>query len=82
MKDGAPPNTVAGFKTAGLKPPGKGIYQRFVAAVCDGELLGVKVSLAKSGWTHLCRRPTASALFHKRESEDNRQVPGGPGSSR
>jgi hypothetical protein len=63
VQDGTPPKTVAGFKTADLKPPGKGMYQRFVAAVCDGELLGVNVSPAKSGWTHFVEGPQRALYF-------------------
>jgi hypothetical protein len=62
-KDGAPPTTVAGFKTSDLKPPSKGMYERFVVAVCDGELLGVKVSPAKSGWTHFVEGAQRALYF-------------------
>ena len=51
-KDGMPPTTVAGFKTSDLHPPNQGMYQRFVIALCDGELLGVQVLSTKSGWKH------------------------------
>ena len=61
-KDGAPPTTVAGFKTSDLRPPNKGMYERFVVALCDGELLGVQVSPAKSGWKHFVEG-TQRALY-------------------
>src|ERR1700716_3766922 len=41
-KDGMPPTPVAGFKTGDLRPPPEGMYQRFVTAVCYGELLGAQ----------------------------------------
>jgi hypothetical protein len=50
-KDGAPTFTRA-FKPSDLKPPNQGMYQRFVVALCEGELPGVQVSPAKSGWIH------------------------------
>jgi hypothetical protein len=56
-KDAASTTAVAGFKASDLKPPNGGLYQRFVAAVCDGELSGVKVAPAKSGWTHFVEGP-------------------------
>ena len=56
-KDGAPSARVAGFKASDLKQPGNGTYQRFVGAVCDGELAGVKAVPAKSGWTHFIEGP-------------------------
>jgi hypothetical protein len=62
-KDGASPTTVAGFKASDLKPPSGGMYQRFVVAACDGELLGVKVSPAKSGWTHFVEGPQRALYF-------------------
>ncbi|MCA1530752.1 hypothetical protein [Bradyrhizobium yuanmingense] len=37
--------------------PNKGMYERFVIAVCDGELLGVATSAARSGWTHFIESP-------------------------
>jgi hypothetical protein len=55
-KEGAPP-TVPGFEASDLKPPNKGMYERFVVAVCNGELLEVKASPAKSGWTHFAEGP-------------------------
>lgn len=51
-KDGAPGMTEEAFKLGDLKPPDKGMYQRFVIALCEGELSGVQVSPAKSGWIH------------------------------
>lgn len=51
-KDGAPGMTEEAFKLSDLKPPNKGMYQRFVIALCEGELSGVQVSTAKSGWIH------------------------------
>jgi hypothetical protein len=62
-KDGMPPNNVAGFKTSDLKPPPKGMYQRFVTALCDGELLGVQGLLAKSGWKHFLESPQRGLYF-------------------
>jgi hypothetical protein len=61
-KDRMPPTAVAGFKASDLKPPNKGMYERFVVAVCDGELPGVKISPAKSGWTHFVEG-TQRALY-------------------
>lgn len=61
-KEGAPP-TVAGFKASDLKPPNKGMYERFVVAVCDGELPDVKASPAKSGWTHFIEGPQRALYF-------------------
>jgi hypothetical protein len=55
--------TTAGFKTSDLKPPNKGKYERFVGAVCDGELLGVNASPAKSGWTHFIEGPQRALYF-------------------
>jgi len=57
VHDGASSTTVAGFKASDLKQPGNGMYQRFVGAVCDGELSGVEASPAKSGWTHFIEGP-------------------------
>jgi hypothetical protein len=62
-EDGAPPTAVAGFKTSDLKPPSKGTYERFVVAVCEGELLGVKMSPAKSGWTHFVEGAQRALYF-------------------
>ena len=62
-KDGAPPTTVAGFKTSDLKPPPVGMYQRFVTALCDGELLGVQAVPAKSGWKHFLESPQRGLYF-------------------
>jgi hypothetical protein len=67
-KDGMPPTTVAGFKTSDLKPPPEGMYQRFVIALCDGELLGVQGLLgegspAKSGWKHFLESPQRALYF-------------------
>jgi len=47
-----PPTTIAAFKPGDLKSPPAGMYQRFVVAVCDGELLGVQAMPSKSGWKH------------------------------
>jgi len=57
-KDGMPPNTVAGFKTSDLKPPPVGMYQRFVTALCDGELLAHKA----------CRQRAGGSIFSKARS--------------
>jgi hypothetical protein len=62
-QDGAPPTTVAGFKTSDLKPPNKGMYERFVVAVCEGELPGVNISPAKSGWMHFVEGPQRALYF-------------------
>jgi hypothetical protein len=62
-KDAAPATTVAGFKASDLKPPNKGMYQRFVVAVCERELLGVKVSPANSGWTHFVEGAQRALYF-------------------
>ena len=62
-KDGMPPTTVAGFKTGDLKPPNRGMYERFVTALCDGELLGVQVLPAKSGWKHFLESPQRALYF-------------------
>src|SRR6266700_1221722 len=62
-KDGTPPTPIAGFKTSDLKPPNKGMYERFVVAVCEGELLGVKVAPAKSGWTHFVEGQQRALYF-------------------
>jgi hypothetical protein len=62
-KDGMPPNTVAGFKTSDLKPPPVGMYQRFVTALCDGELLGAQGLPAKSGWKHFLESPQRGLYF-------------------
>jgi hypothetical protein len=62
-KDGMPPTTVAGFKTSDLKPPPQGMYQRFVIALCDGELLGVQVLPAKSGWKHFLEGAQRALYF-------------------
>ena len=62
-KDGMPPTTVAGFKTSDLKPPNKGMYERFVVALCDGELLGVQVLPAKSGWKHFLEGAQRALYF-------------------
>jgi hypothetical protein len=61
--DGMPPTTVAGFKTSDLRPPNKGMYERFVVALCDGELLGVQVSPAKSGWKHFVEGAQRALYF-------------------
>ena len=62
-KDGTPPTAVAGFKTSDLKPPPQGMYQRFVTALCDGELLGVQGLPAKSGWKHFLESPQRGLYF-------------------
>jgi hypothetical protein len=62
-KGGASPATVAGFNASDLKPPSKGMYERFVAAICDGELMRVKVSPGKSGWTHFVEGPQRALYF-------------------
>ena len=62
-KDGMPPTPVAGFKTSDLKPPPKGMYQRFVTALCDGELLAVQDLPAKSGWKHFLESPQRGLYF-------------------
>ena len=62
-KDGTPPTAVAGFKTSDLKSPPKGMYQRFVTALCDGELLGVQGLPAKSGWKHFLESPLRGLYF-------------------
>jgi hypothetical protein len=55
--------TVAGFKASDLKPPNKGMYERFVVAVCDGELLKVKASPTRSGWTHFIEGAQRALYF-------------------
>jgi hypothetical protein len=62
-KDGAVPATVAAFKLNDLKPPSPGKYQRFVVAVCDGELFGVQVLPAKSGWKHFVEGAQRALYF-------------------
>jgi len=62
-QDGTPPTTVAGFKFSDLKPPNQGMYQRFVVAVCDGELFGVQVLPAKSGWKHFVEGAQRALYF-------------------
>lgn len=62
-KDGMPPSTVAGFKTSDLRPPPKGMYERFVIALCDRELLGVQGLAAKSGWKHFLESPQRALYF-------------------
>ena len=61
-KDGAPTITME-FKLSDLKPPNIGMYQRFVIALCDGELLGVQILPAKSGWVHFIEG-TRRALYY------------------
>jgi hypothetical protein len=51
-QDAAPGMAEQAFKLSDLKPPNEGMYQRFVVALCEGELSGVQVSPAKSGWIH------------------------------
>jgi hypothetical protein len=65
-KDG-PPTTVAPFKFSDFKPPHAGMYQRFVVALCDGELLGVQALPAKSGWKHFVEG-TRRALYFVSDS--------------
>jgi hypothetical protein len=62
-KDGTPPTAVARLKIRDLKLPNKGMYERFVVAVCEGELLGVKVAPAKSGWTHFVEGQQRALYF-------------------
>jgi len=78
-KDGMPPTTVAGFKISDLKPPPVGMYQRFVTALCDGELLGAQGLPAKSGWKHFLESPQRGLYFVSGERQNHRQVPGGVG---
>ena len=61
-QDGAPTMTIAPFRFDDLKPPNKGMYERFVVALCDGELLGVEAMPAKSGWKHFLEG-TQRALY-------------------
>jgi hypothetical protein len=63
VADGASPATVSGFKASDLKQPSNGTYERFVGAVCDGELSGVKAAPAKSGWTHFIEGPQRALYF-------------------
>jgi hypothetical protein len=53
--------------TQGLKPPPEGMYQRFVIALCDGELLGVRILPAKSAWVHFLEG-RERALYFVRDS--------------
>jgi hypothetical protein len=62
-RDSIAPMTVAGFKTSDLRPPNVGMYQRFVVALCDGELLGVQFSPAKSGWKHFVEGAQRALYF-------------------
>jgi hypothetical protein len=62
-KDGAPVTVGAAFKIDDLKPPPEGMYQRFVVALCDGELLGVQVLPAKSGWKHFVEGAQRALYF-------------------
>jgi hypothetical protein len=62
-KDGAPTMMGGAFELSDLKPPNIGMYQRFVIALCDGELPGVQVSSAKSGWLHFVEG-TQRALYY------------------
>lgn len=55
--------TVAQFKTSDLKPPPVGMYQRFVTALCDGELLGAQGLPARSGWKHFLESPQRGLYF-------------------
>ncbi len=63
MRDDAVPTAVAAFKLSDLKPPNGGMYGRFVVALCDGELLGVQVLPAKSGWKHFLEGPHRALYF-------------------
>ncbi len=62
-KDGAPVTVGAAFKLSDLKPPPEGMYQRFVVGLCDGELLGVQVLPAKSGWKHFVEGASRALYF-------------------
>ncbi|MBV9561172.1 MAG: hypothetical protein JOY90_12050 [Bradyrhizobium sp.] len=62
-KDGAPTTSGEAFKLSELKPPSGGMYQRFVVALCDGELLGVQVSPARSGWVHFVEGPQRALYY-------------------
>jgi hypothetical protein len=62
-KDGIPATTVGRVKTSDLKPAPPGMYQRFVTALCDGELLGVQSLAAKSGWKHFLESPQRALYF-------------------
>jgi hypothetical protein len=61
-KDTASPYTVR-FKNGDLKPPSKGMYERFVIAVCEGELLEVQVLPAKAGWKHFIEGASRALYF-------------------
>jgi hypothetical protein len=39
------------------------MYERFVVAVCDGELLGVNAAPARSGWKHFVEGPQRALYF-------------------
>ena len=56
-------STVAGIKVSDLKSPSKGMYERFVTALCDGELLGVQGLPARSGWKHFLESPLRGLYF-------------------
>jgi hypothetical protein len=43
--------------------PEKGMYERFVAATCDGELPEVETSAARSGWKHFIEGPERALYF-------------------
>jgi hypothetical protein len=62
-KDGAPVTVNAAFKIDDLKPPPEGMYQRFVVALCDGELLGVQGLPGKSGWKHFIEGASRALYF-------------------
>lgn len=61
--DGTPPTTVAGFKAGDLRPPPEGMYQRFVTALCYGELLAAHGLPARSGWKHFLESPQRGLYF-------------------
>jgi hypothetical protein len=61
--DGTRTTTVAAFKFSDLHPPSQGMYQRFVIALCDGELLGVQVLPARSGWKHFSEGASRALYF-------------------
>jgi hypothetical protein len=39
------------------------MYERFVVAVCEGDLLGVQVASAKSEWTHFAEMRQRALYF-------------------
>lgn len=60
--DGAPTPPGRTFKLSDLNPANGGTLQRFVAALCGGELIGVPVSSTTSGWVHFIEG-TQRALY-------------------